>query len=46
MTPKPKPKPKSPNYCQNCGTELTNQEIIYGEGWCFYCLFKEVQENE
>ena len=29
-------KPK-PQLCENCGEELTQEEIDFGEGWCFSC---------
>jgi len=31
-----KPKPKI-EVCENCGSPLSQEEIDYGEGWCFYC---------
>lgn len=32
-----KPKHKKKIHCENCGEELSDEEIQYGGGWCFRC---------
>lgn len=41
MASKSSPRRLTEHLCDNCGCDLTEEEIEYNEGWCDDCLLPE-----